>query len=205
MSFSRGAGPGPITIFWPDQAAAVQSAADQTINSTASAISGVVGCNAVSDERAWGIEADYGTFSSSGRQQNSGIFPSHNTFLDGESFTVKSEINTDRLFTLRARYGMLRSDWFSYLTGGLAVARVRGNFQYADSAGRSSSTSLDDSAQGWTLGLGFERAMQGHWSIKAEYLFAWFGDISTENASKGVIHSVELTTHIVRAGLNYRF
>jgi outer membrane immunogenic protein len=50
------------------------------------------------------------------------------------------------------------------------------------------------------------------WSVKAEYLYVDFGDVSSTSAvaettggASTLNHSADLTANIVRAGINYRF
>ena len=64
---------------------------------------------------------------------------------------------------------------------------------------------------GWIAGGGFEYALDKHWALKGEYLFADFGNItgSSEFSGGGAgfiqEHRVELTTQVVRVGMNYKF
>ena len=67
---------------------------------------------------------------------------------------------------------------------------------------------------GWTAGGGIEYAFSNSWSVKAEYLYLDFGDVTAsagggvsglglDSASVGV--TSHLTANIVRVGLNYQF
>lgn len=63
---------------------------------------------------------------------------------------------------------------------------------------------------GWMLGAGVEYALWSNWSAKLEYNYLRFGAISptfTTTGGLGVTGTGELklNTHIVKAGLNYRF
>jgi outer membrane immunogenic protein len=69
---------------------------------------------------------------------------------------------------------------------------------------------------GWTLGGGAELALGGNWTLRGEYLYLDFGKV-TANAqvfdpghtaagtTNNLASSVDLTAHVVRAGLNYKF
>jgi outer membrane immunogenic protein len=73
---------------------------------------------------------------------------------------------------------------------------------------------------GWTLGGGAEWALNRHWTLRAEYLYLNFGNV-TANASvsdnvnvypsnsatytSNLATTGNLTAHIARAGVNYRF
>jgi outer membrane immunogenic protein len=55
---------------------------------------------------------------------------------------------------------------------------------------------------GWTVGGGIEYAFAPNWSAKLEYLFVDLGD---KVYPLGTPDRVDVQTHLVRAGLNYRF
>jgi len=71
----------------------------------------------------------------------------------------------------------------------------------------------DQSADGWTVGSGWEYAFTNHLSFKAEYLYARFDGLDTEyvvTSTSGGTNVVRASVtredkHIVRLGLNYRF
>ena len=75
--------------------------------------------------------------------------------------------------------------------------------------------SISKTMTGWTVGGGFEYAFSRNWTLNAEYLFADFGNIGTTRArvQSNIVgplntvfdHNVDLTTNIVRAGINYKF
>jgi outer membrane immunogenic protein len=93
--------------------------------------------------------------------------------------------------TVRGRIGY--AGWgnlMPYITGGAAFAKLD-----VDAGGASDS----DTRVGWTAGAGLEYAMWSNWSVKLEYLYADLGTFDIGGAD------VDVTTNIVRAGLNYRF
>ena len=66
-----------------------------------------------------------------------------------------------------------------YVTGGLAVT----NAKFTDSFGSFANTSVaavssDSTHVGWTAGVGMEYAFTDNWSVKAEYLYADFGNFT---------------------------
>jgi outer membrane immunogenic protein len=67
---------------------------------------------------------------------------------------------------------------------------------------------------GWTIGAGGEWMLARSWTVKAEYLYVDFGDVSASSIVSAPIErdarsllttSSDLTAHVVRVGLNHRF
>ncbi|HYI27380.1 MAG TPA: outer membrane protein, partial [Bradyrhizobium sp.] len=98
--------------------------------------------------------------------------------------------------TARGRVGYAVDRVMLYATGGLAFGEVSTTF---NGFGGASETNL-----GWTLGGGIEGAIAPNWTAKLEYLYVDLGD-----AGCGVLAcagtNIDFSTHIVRAGLNYKF
>lgn len=136
-----------------------------------------------------GAEADY-SLSTAGNSASGLNIP-------GASADMKS------FGTLRARVGYTVDRVLVYVTGGLAVANLKGSSfdYYLDSDCRAgfSRTKL-----GWTLGAGVEYALTSHISLKAEALYADFGKKSAMN-SCGCRHSFKNTATVARVGMNYKF
>ncbi len=94
--------------------------------------------------------------------------------------------------TARGRIGY--AGWGSmmpYITAGAAFAGVENSIGAA---------STSETRVGWTAGLGLEYMVWTNWSVKLEYLYADLGTADAPGPS-----TVDMTSHIVRAGLNYRF
>jgi outer membrane immunogenic protein len=94
--------------------------------------------------------------------------------------------------TVRGRAGFAFSNVLVYATGGLAYGRGRLTFAGV------TETHTD---AGWTAGGGIEVGLTPHWSAKTEYLYFDLGNQSyvltgTNN---------DLTSHLLRFGVNYRF
>lgn len=134
----------------------------------------------------------------------------------GQRFTVSVGGSTDWLLTGRGRLGWTVSpSTFVYGTGGLAFANLRVSNFFQDTfppiaSGRSES---DDTKTGWTAGIGAEMAIAKNMSLKAEYLYVDLGSVSSTaavnfagNVNPNLLHSsVDLTAHIFRVGLNFKF
>jgi outer membrane immunogenic protein len=102
------------------------------------------------------------------------------------------ELRNRWLGTLRGRIGYAMDRFMPYVTGGLAYGDVRTTF-----AGLESSATK----AGWTIGGGLEAALAGPWTAKIEYLYVDLGNVDTSSPAT----QAEFNSHIVRAGLNYRF
>ena len=131
----------------------------------------------------------------------------------GSRVTFRSSIDTDWLITVRPRIGYVFQNWLFYATGGLAITKMKAQWAYWDSRGLGESDSASKVKPAWILGGGIEVGLWKNWSIKGEYLFTDFGKVSGSGIFPGFgiiqptpfYHNMDLETHIVRAGLNYRF
>ncbi len=133
------------------------------------------------------------------------------------SIAVRDEVETNWLLTIRPRVGVVHDRMLLYATGGLAVTELKYAHAYTAITATTSTeqASVTEVRAGWTLGGGVEFAIDGHWTMNAEYLFADFGSVDTprarvQNSAAGPLntvfdHNVELSTQILRAGINYRF
>lgn len=142
---------------------------------------GTLGYNFQSGQIVWGLETDISYSDING------------TGFSGP-FAYTSSI--DWLWTVRGRVGVDMNGWMPYITGGFAMADVE-------------ATSLDgafgrsDTKTGWTIGGGLEVKMDRNWSFKAEYLYVDLGSVRV--ATPTPIKADFDETHIVRAGINYKF
>lgn len=99
------------------------------------------------------------------------------------------------LGTLRGRLGIALDQVLVYGTAGAAFTNIRAS----DTLGFTDS----NTHTGWTVGAGVEAALTDAVSAKVEYLYADFGSRSYD-LGDGAVRG-DYDTHIVRAGLNYRF
>ena len=147
-------------------------------------VGGTLGYNWQTNQVVWGVEGDINWT---------------NIKADGRCGAGKRcEISNDWLGTARGRIGYAFDRWMPYVTGGLAVGDV--------SASVTGNPGASDTRVGWTLGGGAEFALNGPWTAKLEYLYVDLGDFSCRTAcGTAGPDNVEFKSHIVRAGLNYRF
>jgi outer membrane immunogenic protein len=161
-----------------------------------------------------GAEVDFNSFNFHKASSAGGLVPVPFT---GESFVVTTDVKTDWLFTARGRLGWaIAPRWLAYATGGLALTEIKLANSFATTtappvAGASSSSTTK---AGWTVGGGFETAVWGNWTVKAEYLYVNFGKVSTTlttntilfaTATDNMTTTADLRAHIARVGVNYKF
>jgi len=101
--------------------------------------------------------------------------------------------------TTRLRLGYAFNNILPYVTGGVAIAEFDANMRGAP-AGTAVSNNL-----GWTVGGGIEVAITEALRAKAEYLYANLNGFSCYGPCGGGPISFNVSTNVVRAGLNYRF
>jgi outer membrane immunogenic protein len=101
------------------------------------------------------------------------------------------------LGTARGRLGYAFDRVMPYITGGAAFGDVQAN--------QGGFPGVSDTKVGWTAGAGIEAAVFANWTAKVEYLYADLGSVSCGAGSCSVPTNVDFRTHIVRAGLNFRF
>lgn len=96
-----------------------------------------------------------------------------------------------------------------YVTGGLAVGEAKYDMTFSQpGAGRSYALSDSTTRVGFAVGGGFEKAIDNHWSVKAEYLYVDLGtrSIDTVDVDGAPFHvEYKIRDHIARLGLNYKF
>jgi outer membrane immunogenic protein len=160
---------------------------------------GQVGCNAQFDRWVIGIEGDF----SFGEKSETREFDT--VGLDNP-ITLTSNWNA----SLRGRLGWAWDRTLVYATGGAAWMRL--GVQTIDfDAGvfvPEASLSARQTLVGWTVGAGIEHAFTPNWTARIEYLYADYG---RERFFHGITTAeffptdVEVHTHTVRVGVNYRF
>lgn len=171
---------------------------------------GQIGWNVQSGAFVWGIEAD---ISYSGMDDSISV----TTTVGGAVHATTASKELDWFGTLRARLGTLVNDRsLLYVTGGLAYGHASLDSSITNLTGCApfgfcGAASSSDTLFGWTLGGGAEFAAGNGWSLKAEYLYFDLGDISQSytslilGAPQTYTVSTDVTGHIVRAGVNYKF
>ena len=155
-------------------------------------IGGTLGFNYQVGPWVWGIEGDLAWADIDGSTGTFSVVPA-----GAVTGTFSTELNW--LGTVRGRLGYAFDRFLPYVTAGVAFGGIRGNFAVTTPGGTFLSSGTDTNV-GWTVGGGVEYAFSPSLSLKGEYLYVDLGDVSPT-----ALHNVDFTTHIVRAGLNWRF
>jgi outer membrane immunogenic protein len=166
----------------------------------------------------YGAELDFGAFDLEASRTASSAYVA---VIPGVPFTTSLSIETHWLLTARGRIGWTPTpNMLLYATGGLALTKIEVansfvdfNTVPVDLSGRGAGSGSETKV-GWTIGGGSEWMLASNWTAKAEYLYVDFGDVSassvvsnvpTPTARSLLTTSSDLTAHVVRVGLNYRF
>lgn len=118
--------------------------------------------------------------------------------------------------TLRGRLGYtVTPSVLAYVTGGLAFGQIDTDGVIAGFNGAGDPASapfgFSDTNFGWTVGGGLEAHLGGNWTGKLEYLYIDFGSVSgtafhlTNVIPLRFTFDSDVTDHILRIGLNYKF
>jgi outer membrane immunogenic protein len=188
-------------------------AANNTGSFDPSAVTGAIraGYNWQVDTLVYGVASDLSWFNLSGMRQFSANYLAANQGNGGRFsniYTAGTSFASNSLFTLRGRLGFTETNLLPYVTGGLALTNFRMADSYSDNVGASGAFgggSNSDQRTGWTIGGGLEWAVNDHWSVKGEYLFVDFGRTGFAGSSNGLGTSSDLTLHVARGGVNYKF
>lgn len=205
----------PAGYFGTTSVPAIATAGDQTMNKAGFTGGVQLGYNWQIQNAVIGLETDFSYMGVRASTSNTALYPC----CAPTNFTINQSAKTDWLFTLRPRLGWASNNWLLYVTGGLAVTQIKGDFSFSDTfAAASESASISKTKAGWALGGGFEYGFAGPWTVKLEYLHVDFGSVSTTSTNLafggfgggGVspvnvyTHSIKMSDDIVRLGLNYR-
>lgn len=142
---------------------------------------------------------------------------------------MHESVSANYLATLRGRLGWTFGSFLVYGTGGLAITDLKhemtvGEYGFAASAPCAGGpgdnfcqpTTKGSKTVGVTVGGGMEWAFANNWSLKGEYLYVDFGTAFSQSpllngagtaqvGTNALTHNADLTAHIARAGINYRF
>ena len=113
------------------------------------------------------------------------------------------------LASITGRLGYAKDNFLLYAKGGWAWAGDRYFVRFPAAPAVDEQTG-NQTHNGWTVGGGIEVGLAPNWSVKAEYMFADFGDRSPllSRIATGVPVErirVEQEIHTFKFGLNYRF
>ncbi len=174
---------------------------------------GQFGYNWQSNAAVLGAEVDFKSFSAKASRTGTSTNPA-----TADTTSVSNSVDAHWLMTVRGRAGWAVDNVLYYATGGLAVTDLGssnaianpggGGFPLAGTWGTSSTKA------GWTAGAGVEWGVARNWTVRAEYLYVHFDTVTANGVvtspgfagyGSAISTSTDLSAHIARAGLNYRF
>jgi outer membrane immunogenic protein len=172
-------------------------------NSVSGGLAGLqVGFNWQSGAAVVGFETDFQASSLDG-SLSAPCLPG----LCGLALTATYEQKVPWFGTARGRVGFASSGWLIYVTGGYAYLRLETDAT-ATAGAAVAAFSLHETRSGWTVGGGIEIAIAPGMSVKAEYLYLDFGDVSTTwilPLLPAITDDARFTMNVARLGVNYRF
>ena len=169
---------------------------------------GQLGFNYQIQNIVFGAEGD---LSYTGLDTTAGVFGPPRTT---ESLAFTPDVNSHWLSTIRGRFGTSIDRLLVFATGGLAVAGRNVNNGYTILSPDGQDFSIGNTsrvAAGLAVGGGVEYALNDHWTLKGEYLYAGLGPGSTFMPSDTALpvntgyHPADMSEKVVRAAINYKF
>jgi outer membrane immunogenic protein len=206
----------------PENLAAISAAGTGTLEPRGFTGGGQAGYNWQSGPVVFGLEADIEALDLRAARTAGGPIPSSPL----TNFAVTTGIKTDWMATVRGRIGFTAAPTLLiYATGGWAVTDLQVTNGFMDTIGALfgppvvntvAASSATQTKSGWTAGGGFEWALSRNWTVRGEYLYVNFGSvtttaavINTSLAAGAVVNplttSADLSAHIARAAVNFRF
>lgn len=155
---------------------------------------GQLGYNFQSGEWVLGVEADVSAANIDG---------STNRLVGTDVYSSQPSIRWTSLLT--ARFGHAFGHFLPYVKGGVAFTGLR---YYLLDITNGVSAEKNFSRTGWTVGGGLEYAIDGPWSVRAEYDYLDFRQKDlpmTDSTGASVVLQYEQHLHQVKFSLNYRF
>jgi outer membrane immunogenic protein len=168
------------------------------------------GYNVQSGILVYGAEGDLDYLRNKVSRSNTGVYPC----CAPSTYSLDQYAKIDGLMTLRGRTGLGFGSSLVYLTGGAAMTSLKTGYGFTDNYGLNAQSYSTQTKPkwGWILGMGYEYALPGNMSVKAEYLHADFGDVSqggpmTANfgSSASFSQTTKVHTNIIRMGFNKKF
>ncbi|MDA9510866.1 hypothetical protein XI09_40675 [Bradyrhizobium sp. CCBAU 11386] len=136
------------------------------------------------------------------------------------TLTASSNSRIEGMATITGRAGLAADRWFVFAKGGLTGAWEKHSYNQAlnDAFGGTIVEHLDAREFRWapTIGFGAEYALDGRWSVKAEYNYVGFGTRTTPLIGPATFNGVTLPSfkvnepiaqdaiHLLKVGANYR-
>jgi outer membrane immunogenic protein len=153
-----------------------------------------------------GVEADFSWLHAAGSRSGGFIYTTN-----ASPYDLSTMVSASWLATARGRIGYAMDRNLFYVTGGVALSALKFDQHFSEKQ-YFMSIAASKTRVGWAVGGGWERDLNGNWSIKAEYLFVRFSDQDFAGTLADQVvgraefsNSAGLDLHLARLGLNYRF
>jgi outer membrane immunogenic protein len=203
----------PTGYFATTSVPAIATAGVQKIRPTGFMGGGQVGYNFQAGSIVLGFEVDFGAMKLNDSRSTTATYPC----CAPTTFTVNQSVKTDWLFTARPRLGFVSGRWMLYGTGGLALTNLNYQEVFTDTfATAHENGGVKETRTGWTAGGGVEYELD-HIILRGEYLYSGFGRVSATSTNFTAFsppiafptnvftHTTNLHSHIIRAGISFRF
>jgi len=191
------------------QIAQVQAVGSNSIANSGGLAGGQIGYLMQGGSFIFGIEAAFDWMRATGGVASTNTYAG---LAPGNNFTISESVSTNWLATFLGRVGPNMGSLYPYVTGGLAVAKLNYTNTYTDTPfGANTTTSLSSVKAAPAVGGGVEYRWNGPWSIRGEYLYTKFnnvtgtGVIGNAFGSFTATHSVNFVEQIGRVALSYKF
>ncbi|MEH0021825.1 MAG: outer membrane beta-barrel protein [Desulfobacter sp.] len=126
------------------------------------------------------------------------------TSLPTRDFSITTRVKSDWAASLRLRLGYAWKDSLFFASAGPSWTRFDYRFIFTDGLPESADVDKDEVTQGWTAGVGYEKKLGKAWSMRTEWLYAYYGDIIdtdsflSTNSADGFTHDLDYETHSFR-------
>jgi outer membrane immunogenic protein len=212
----------PYPHYW-NNGALIGETASGGASGTAFTGGGFIGANRQAGNFVYGVEADFGAMPLSLGVGGTADTLNLGLYNDGSPsvFTVQARASTDWLATARVRAGFLPApDLLVYGTAGVAATELTvsnfyvDNFNNGTGTGSAESSSQSALRAALVLGVGAEWTVASRWKLRAEYLHADFGPVTTTGIStylpqvpesNPITSTANLRTDLFRVGAAYGF
>jgi len=165
---------GPDSFFAGGNVLKVVLGGSQDFNNSGGTVGGQIGYLYQQGPAILGLEAGFNWMNLKGSTSNSALYP----VTSPSGFTWNLEGKADFLFTFLGRVGIDMGAWYPYLTGGLAVTRLKYTATYIDTFYPSTSiNSFNATKAGYAIGGGAEWRIAPHWLLRGEYLYMSFSPV----------------------------
>jgi outer membrane immunogenic protein len=201
----------PNTFFNPLNEPTVVAVGSNHINNSGGIAGGHVGYLWQSGKAVFGLEAGLDWMNAKGSIATAGIYPQNAPV----TFGFNERVSTDWLFTFLGRVGFDAGGWMPYVTGGLAVSDLKYTNVFNDNFYPSTGTAnFNQTKVGYAVGAGAEWKFNSNWSVRGEYLYVAFDNITGSSVVAVTAipainftfgHSATFTENIARVAVSCHF